>query len=93
MISRTKVRTKHIAKTAMKQLIKLLTICYVFFTDMILHIVLILKSFEWVKFQTVPIAYTQWTFGDKMTSYRRRCDVVTSHRRKYDVILRHVSAR
>ena len=29
---------------------------------------------------------TQWAFGAKMTSYRRRCDVITSHRRQYDVI-------
>ena len=29
---------------------------------------------------------SQWAFGDKMTSYQRRCDVITSHRRLYDVI-------
>ena len=28
----------------------------------------------------------QRAFGDKMTSYQRRCDVITSHRRSYDVI-------
>ena len=30
---------------------------------------------------------SQWAFGDKMTSYPRRCDVITSHRSGYDVIL------
>ena len=25
-------------------------------------------------------------FGAKMTSYRRRCDVITSHQGKYDII-------
>ena len=30
--------------------------------------------------------------GAKMTSYRRRCDVITSHRRRYDAILRHMPA-
>ena len=29
---------------------------------------------------------SHWAFGAKMTSYRRRCDVITSHRRLYDVI-------
>ena len=30
---------------------------------------------------------TQRSHGVKMTSYKRRCDVMTSHRHRYDVIL------
>ena len=33
---------------------------------------------------------SQWAYGAKTMSYRRRCDVLTLHRRKYDVILSHV---
>ena len=35
----------------------------------------------------ILIPISQWAFGDRMTSYPRRCDVITSHRRGYDVIL------
>ena len=38
------------------------------------------------------VRLTQWAFDAKMTSYRRRCDVITSQRHQYDVILRHVPA-
>ena len=30
---------------------------------------------------TTRLDYAKWAFGAKMTSYRRRCDVITSHRR------------
>ena len=32
-------------------------------------------------FDTLTTSTSQWAFGAKMTSYRRRCDVNTSHRR------------
>ena len=39
---------------------------------------------------TIFISTTQWVFGAKITSYRRRCDVITSV--NTTSFLRHVSA-
>ena len=41
-----------------------------------------------VEIQNDSVVRCQWAFGAKMTSYRRRCDVITSHRRQYDVIFK-----